>query len=53
MKNRLIAVDDDPAILELIQIALGKQNFEIICAANGQKALDLFLDDPTLVILQI
>lgn len=51
MKNRLIAVDDDPAILELIEIALEGQDFEIIYASNGKEALDLYLKDPTLVIL--
>ena len=50
MKNRLIAVDD-PAILELIEIALEGQDFEIIYASNGKEALDLFLENPTLVIL--
>ncbi|MBP6740780.1 MAG: response regulator [Leptospiraceae bacterium] len=51
MKNRLIAVDDDPAILELIEIALEDTNFEIISATNGKEALDLYLKDPSLVIL--
>jgi len=51
MKNRLLVVDDDPAILELIELALEKQDFEITFAANGKEAFDLFLKDPSLVIL--
>ena len=51
MKNKLIAVDDDPNMLELIRVALEKVNFEVMCATNGKEALDLFLENPTLVVI--
>ncbi|MBK7057347.1 MAG: response regulator [Leptospiraceae bacterium] len=51
MKNKLIAVDDDLNMLELIRVALEKANFEVICATNGKEALDLFLENPTLVVI--
>jgi CheY-like chemotaxis protein len=51
MKNRVLVVDDEPAILELIEIALEDQNFEMISASNGREAFELFKKEPTLVIL--
>ncbi len=51
MKNKVLVVDDDPAILELIGIALEDQNFEIVYANNGKEALEFFSKEPTLVLL--
>ncbi len=51
MKHKLLVVDDDPGILELIGIALENENFEVLTANNGKEALEVFLKDPTLVIL--
>ncbi len=51
MKNKLIAIDDDPLILGLIHVTLEKQNFEVITTTNPYDGLNLFLEDPTLVIV--
>ncbi|MCZ8154954.1 MAG: response regulator [Leptospira sp.] len=51
MKHKVLVVDDEPGIMELIEIALEDQNFEIISASNGKEALQFFKKEPTLVIL--
>lgn len=53
-KTRVLVVDDDININELIKIYLEKEGFEVIPAYNGLKALDLFKEHaPNLVILDI
>lgn len=51
MKQKLIAVDDDPIIRELVKAAFANTDIDVVLASSGMEALTLFLEDPTLVIL--
>ena len=51
---KILIVDDDPHIREVIRFALGKASFETVEAANGRHALELFAEErPALVVLDI
>lgn len=52
MSQKILIVDDDPKNLELILEYLAAEPFEIIYAANGQRALKLAKDEmPDLIIM--
>lgn len=53
-KARLLVVDDDPILLELMQLRLNEQGYEVVCAASGAEALAA-LDRPgfDLVLLDL
>lgn len=52
--NKVMIVDDDANIVELIRLYLEKEGFETVTAANGKIALDLFKEAaPSIVILDI
>jgi len=52
--NKLLVVDDDPHIREVLRFALEKAGFQIVEAKDGQHALAQFNQhQPTLVILDI
>jgi two-component system OmpR family response regulator len=54
MPSKILVVDDDAHIREVVQFALEKAGLEAIEAGNGQKALELFSrSKPDLVILDI
>ncbi|MBI2215946.1 MAG: sigma-54-dependent Fis family transcriptional regulator [Candidatus Rokubacteria bacterium] len=38
---KVIVVDDEPAILNLLKEALGKWGYQVVCASNGAEALDM------------
>ena len=42
MPTRILVVDDDAHIREVVRFALDKAGFDIVEAGNGQKALELF-----------
>jgi len=51
---RILIVDDDPAIRDVVRFALAKAGFETIEAANGPDALKHFADSaPDLIVLDI
>ena len=54
MKERILAVDDDASILELVSDVLSEENMEVRTASSGEEALAL-LEDETfdLVLLDI
>ncbi len=53
-KKRILLVDDEPALLELMQIRLEASGYEIIPASDGQQALDLARKEmPELIILDL
>jgi len=54
MSKKILVVDDDPHIREVIQFALEKAGMEALHARDGREALDRFdKDPPDLVILDI
>ena len=54
MFEKILAVDDDPALLQLIIASLEKENYEVIVAADGKEGLRLLSEKkPHLVILDI
>lgn len=52
--QRILAVDDDPKILKILQHTLGKEGFEVILATSGEDALQKARHhSPDLVLLDI
>ena len=50
----VLAVDDEPAILRALSVALRARGFTVVTATNGQEALDrAATDDPTAIILDL
>ena len=41
MKSRILVVDDEESIREFLDIMLRKEGYEVTCAEDGQKAIDL------------
>lgn len=53
-KTRILVVDDDANICELVRIYLEKEGFEVMTVFNGKKALEVFSEfAPSLVLLDI
>ncbi|MEM7099407.1 MAG: response regulator transcription factor [Pseudomonadota bacterium] len=52
--KRVLVVDDDPHILEVIQFALTQAGFSVVVANDGKQALATFAaTDPDLVLLDV
>jgi DNA-binding response OmpR family regulator len=52
--ERILVVDDEPEIVELISIYLIKEGYEVISTGNGQQVFDLVQQhNPDLIILDI
>lgn len=50
----ILAVDDDPKLLDLVTIHLTKAGYDVIKAANGEEALDETVDDlPDLAVVDV
>ena len=41
MKSRVLVVDDEESIREFLEIMLRKEGYEVTCAEDGQKALEI------------
>ena len=41
MKAKILVVDDEPSIREFLEIMLKKDGYEVFCAEDGQKAIDI------------
>lgn len=51
---KILVVDDDEHILRLYKDELSEEGYEVVLAANGKEALELFhQEDPDLVTLDI
>lgn len=48
--NKLLIVDDDAIMIEVLKGTLAKQ-YDIVTTTTSKGALDLFLSDPTLVVI--
>jgi two-component system KDP operon response regulator KdpE len=54
MAERILVVDDEPAILRALTVALTARHYEVVSATTGQQALDrCATDDPTAVVLDL
>lgn len=53
-KEKILIVDDEPDILELVRFNLAKEGYEVTCAASGEEALKSARGfSPDLVILDL
>ncbi len=51
---KILLVDDDPNIRRLVELYLKKEGFEVICAARGDEAVNMYKSaDPNLILLDI
>lgn len=50
---KILAVDDNPEILDILKILLTSQGYTVELASNGTEALEKLTDDTDLVILDI
>ena len=53
MKNKIMVVDDNPDLREVISIFLGGEGYDVICCENGEEALEALDDTVDLVILDV
>jgi len=52
-KKRILVVDDEEDIVELIRYNLTKEGFDVVPARNGKEALQKAIPPPDLVILDL
>ena len=50
-KTKILVVDDDPNILQLINLYLTREGFEVVTAEAGDEALRKFKSDPPNMML--
>src|SRR5579859_6008766 len=54
MPSRILVVDDEPAIVELLSRFLSREGYTVISARNGREALELVhLQQPDLILLDV
>ena len=54
MKTKIMVVDDDPNIRELVRLYLEKEGFEVTCAERGDEAVKAFrASPPNLMLLDV
>ncbi|PIQ27678.1 DNA-binding response regulator [bacterium (Candidatus Blackallbacteria) CG17_big_fil_post_rev_8_21_14_2_50_48_46] len=54
MADKILLVDDEESIVESIEYALKQEGFEVVCAHNGQDALQkVQLEKPNLIVLDL
>ena len=51
VKPRILIVDDDPDILDVLEIALSEENYEILKAGDGEEALKIIKAKPLDLVL--
>ena len=51
VKPRILLVDDDPDILDVLEIALSEENYEIFKAKDGEEALSIIKSKPLNLVL--
>jgi len=53
-KDRILVIDDETQLIEMVQIRLEANGYEVITANNGQEGVDKAKDEnPDLIILDI
>ena len=54
MTTKIMVVDDDPNIRELVRLYLDKEGFEVTCAERGDEAVKMFrASPPNLMLLDV
>ncbi|WP_455158762.1 MtrAB system response regulator MtrA [Schaalia cardiffensis] len=54
MNSRILVVDDDLALAEMIGIVLGSEGFDVATCSDGVQALDVFhQENPDLILLDV
>lgn len=53
MNTKILLVDDEKDILEIISYNLMRENYDVITANNGLEALEKLNDNPDLIILDV
>ena len=54
MSRKILVVDDEPNIVDIVTFNLKKDGYEVISAADGEKGLELALtENPELILLDI
>lgn len=53
MQEKIMIVDDNPEIREVIQVLLSSEGYQIIEATNAKEALELLKEDIDLIILDV
>lgn len=48
---RILLIDDDPDLLDMVSMALEEAGHELLCAADGQAGLERFRDEPVNVVI--
>ena len=52
--RKILTIDDEPGLLELMKNLLGPEGYTVLCAANGAEGVRLNnLEDPELIILDL
>ncbi len=52
-KGKILIVEDDTSLLEALKVLLEGEGFHLLCAANGQEALEVAKKRPELVVLDV
>ncbi len=54
MTKPVLVVDDDPALLNVIRLALEHEGYQVLTASDGDRAQAMILDDyPAMVLLDL
>ncbi len=53
MKKRILVIDDDEDILEVLNIILEKEGYQVILCNNGESAKQIAMLQPDLVMLDL
>ncbi len=51
MRPRILIVEDEPAFVDALEVALDREGFEVASAADGRDGLAAFLDEPADLVL--
>lgn len=54
MPQKILVVDDEPSVVQIVTYALGRKGYQVMQAFDGQQALDaVATDPPDLVVLDL
>ena len=54
MARKVVVVDDEKPIADILEFNLKKEGYEVFCAYDGNDAVDLIYDEePDIVLLDI